>query len=93
MTQKESKPKVWKYPVYFKIKLAGGKELSMQTQLYQIGVYGIFNGNSAMQGSYTPAVLERGWKKTCADKTIEILEEGRMIHVTTEDGFFKEVRL
>jgi hypothetical protein len=72
-----------------------GKKQSFQTQLYQIGVYCIWNSNSAEQGSYTPAQMQKLCKHMQTDADAGIitdLEFGREIIVTTEDGFFKEIK-
>ena len=96
-TTKEKKKAVKKYKYYrngsFVFK---GKKNSFQTQLYQIGVYCIWNGNSADQGGYTPSQMQSICKKIQKDAdagNITELEWGSEIVVTTDaEGFFKEVR-
>lgn len=72
-----------------------GKKQNFLTQLYQIGVYCIWNGNSADQGGYTPAQMQKLCKAIQKDAdagNITDLEFGREIIVTTVDGFFKEIK-
>ncbi len=71
-----------------------GKEHNFQTQLYQIGVYGIANGNPALQGSFTPQKIrkmEKHLQKRLDAKEIKSFELGIPITVTDESGFWEEV--
>jgi hypothetical protein len=68
---------------------------SFATQLYQIGVYGIMNNNSASQGSYEPNQLvkaEAKFKKYQEAGVIKDLVFGESITVAKVDGFWKEVQ-
>ena len=92
------KSKKWKYPIHLSFvvptKEHGDVKQSLQTQLYQIGVYGIWNNNSSEQGSYTPnqlVSLVRKLRKAEEKGEIKDLELGREITVSDETGFFVEV--
>lgn len=94
----DKKAKRWKYHTSHKcVYMDKGKEypISFVTQLYQVGVYGIVNGDAGSQGGYTPnqlVTMERRLKKQQEAGIIKDLEFGREIIVTTdEDGFFVEV--
>jgi hypothetical protein len=88
--------KTWKYPVCYSIKvLETGEEMLIQTQLYRIGVYVIFDNNPRTQGGITPKQAEAGWKyalKNKRDGKIEIVGTGRIIEVEEgPEGVFREV--
>jgi len=92
------KAKKWKYYTSLSFvvptKEHGDVKQSLMTQLYQIGVYGIWNSNAGEQGSYTPNQLQslvRKLKKAEEKGEIKDLEFGREITVTDETGFFTEV--
>jgi hypothetical protein len=93
---KVKKAKKWKY--YTSLTFVDVKDKSKHslfTQLYQIGVYGIWDNDSAQQGNYKPSNMVSIVKKLKALElkgTIEQLEFGREITVTEdENGFYKEV--
>ena len=72
-----------------------GRKVTFITQLYKVGVYGIINGNPAMQGSFTPSglvTMERLLKKDAEKGEITNLEFGIPITVTKdENGLLMEV--
>jgi len=94
----KTKVKKWKYNTScsftYNTKEHGGIKQSFMTQLYQIGVYIIWNGNSAEQGSMSPdqmVTLMKRIKKLEVSGEITDLVLGREITVTDETGFFVEV--
>ena len=99
METKVKKAKKWKYYTSLSFvvptKEHGDVKESLMTQLYQIGVYGIWNGNSSEQGSYTPnqlVTLVKKLNKAAAAGEIKDLVFGREITVTEDEkGFFVEV--
>ena len=95
MGTKVKKSKKWKYNKSFSfVVVDGGQKLSMITQLYQVGIYGIINGDPSAQGSYTPNQLQSMIRKLKKDEIagkIKDLELGSEIVVTDETGFFTEV--
>lgn len=71
-----------------------GQKITFATQLYQIGVYGIMNNNSAIQGNYEPKDIvkaEKNFKKLQKQGIIKDLVFGTPITVAQIDGFWKEV--
>ena len=71
-----------------------GQKITFATQLYQIGVYGIMNNNSSMQGSYEPKDIvkaEKNFIKLQEQGIIKDLIFGTPITVAQIDGFWKEV--
>lgn len=73
-----------------------GISINAITQLYQIGVYMIVNGDPALQFNFTPNQIIRFEKKLLkAEKEgkIKDLQFGTEITVVKdENGFYKEVR-
>lgn len=70
--------------------------ISAITQLYEIGVYMIVNGDPALQFNLTPNKIVRFEKKLIkAEKEgkIKDLKFGRAITVTDESGFWEEVKI
>jgi hypothetical protein len=92
---KVKKAKKWKY--YTSLTFVDAKDKSkhsLLTQLYQIGVYGIWDNDPAQQGNYKPANMVSIVKKLKdleLKGKIENLEFGREITVTEEDGFYVEM--
>jgi len=71
-----------------------GKKQTFATQLYEIGVYGIFNNDPAMQGSFTPndiVKIEKSLNKAFEKKEITDLTFGMPITVKEIDGFWAKV--
>ena len=71
-----------------------GKEETFQSQVYQIGIYIIFNNNSSQQGSLSPAQMEKMCKamqKDLEDGTIKEIKWGPIVTVKKVNGFWKEV--
>lgn len=71
-----------------------GVKISVITQLYQIGIYGIINGNPSLQFTSNPkdlAKLEKKLKKEQEEGKITDLQFGLPITVTNESRFWKEV--
>ena len=87
------KPKTYKYNTGATFKIDGVK-FDFATQLYQLGIYGIWNGNSGMQGNYSPNQMQKLFKKIkkdFADGKITDLLLGRDISITTDEkGFYIE---
>jgi hypothetical protein len=70
-----------------------GEKITFATQLYQIGVYGIINNNSSMQGNYEPKDIvktEKNFVKLQEKGIIKDLVFGTPITVAQIDGW-KEV--
>lgn len=70
-------------------------EHTFTTQLYQIGVYGILDGNPALQGSFAPNQIVRIEKSLIKLKDkgdIKDFTLGLPITVTNENGFWEEVK-
>lgn len=84
----------WTYHKSHSYKTAKGEEVSFQTQLYKVGVYGIVNGDPAMQVSITPSALvklERKLNKQLKAGTITDLVFRERITVSSDTGFYEEV--
>ena len=90
----KKKPKKYTYNVTASFNFKGNPQNYM-TQLYQLGVYIIWNFNSALQSGVTPDQMVRLKKKLQKDfeaGEITDLEFGREITVTTDEhGFYKEI--
>jgi hypothetical protein len=88
---KEKKKKVWEYSAFHSFKL-NGKESSMTSQIYSIGLYVIYDNNSTQQGGHeTPQPIVNLQKKLRkAEKAGEItdLHFSPPIKVTTDDDGF-----
>jgi hypothetical protein len=70
-------------------------ERNYATQLYQTGVYIIFNNNSASQGNMTPqkmVSLAKRLKKDAKDSKITDLSFGSEITVSDETGFWEKAQ-
>lgn len=70
------------------------ESFSFVTQLYKIGVYGIINGNPAMQANFTPQNIKRMEKslvKLQTEGKIKDLVLGVLITVSDVSGFWEEV--
>ena len=73
-----------------------GQKITFATQLYQIGVYGIMNNNSSMQGNYEPKDIvkaEKNFVKLQEQGIIKDLVFGTPITVAQIDGLWKEVEV
>lgn len=95
METKVKKAKKWKYHTHFTFTDAKDKSNhTFQTQLYKVGIYGIWDNRADAQGNYTPGQIvsiEKKMKQLEMKGTIENLEFGREITVSDETGFFEEV--
>lgn len=92
MADKKSR---WTYHRCHSYKDGNGEEINFQSQLYKVGVYGIFNNDPAMQIATTPAqivILEKKLKKQEKDGKISDLVLWGEITVSNETGFFEEVK-
>jgi flagellar basal body rod protein FlgC len=70
-----------------------GQKITFATQLYQVGVYGIMNNNSSMQGNYEPKDIvkaEKNFVKLQEQGIIKDLVFGTSITVAQIDGFWKK---
>lgn len=70
------------------------KEETYQSQVYQIGIYVIFNNNSSMQATFSPAQMEKMCKTMQKDLEKGIIKEikwGPEVTVKKVDSFWKEV--
>lgn len=68
---------------------------SFITQLYQIGVYGILDGDPSMQFNLTPQdirKIEKSLAKELAANEIKSFELGVPITVTDKSGLWEEVK-
>lgn len=72
-----------------------GMKVNFITQLYQVGIYGIVNGDPDMQGGFTPQALvrlEKQLKKDEKDGVLSDLKFGKPITIQeNEKGFWEEV--
>lgn len=71
-----------------------GKVNTFNTQLYTIGVYGILNNDSSLQGNFTPQQIKKLEKelKTSKDNNMILSYELKNpITVSDETGFWVEV--
>ena len=69
--------------------------ITFATQLYKVGVYGILNNSSAMQGNYEPKAIakaEKHLKKLQEQGVIKDLTFGTPIIVSEVNGFWEEVK-
>jgi hypothetical protein len=85
----------WTYHTSHSYKTKDGKEISFQSQLYKIGVYGIVNNNPSMQMNTTPSHmvgLEKKLKVQEKKGEISNLVFGKEITVSNESGLFEEVK-
>jgi hypothetical protein len=70
-----------------------GNKHTFITQLYQVGVYGILDGDPSMQGNFTPQQIkkmEKDLEKAQKEGKIKSFELGVPITVETS-GLLKEV--
>lgn len=70
-------------------------EHTFVTQLYQIGVYCILDGNPALQGNFTPSQIvriEAKLQKKLDNKKIKSFELGIPITVHIKNGLWEEVK-
>jgi len=95
METKVKKFKKFKYHTSFRFTDSkDGSKHSFQTQLYKVGVYGIWNNDAGAQSGYVPSALvrmEKQLKKLQDEGKIKDLEFGREIVVSEETGFWEEV--
>jgi hypothetical protein len=95
METKTKKAKKWKYHTFIKFTDAKDKSKhNLTTQLYKVGIYGIWDNDPAQQGNYTPGQMVsivKKLKQLEMKGTIVDLEFGREITVSDETGFFEEV--
>jgi len=71
-----------------------GIEHTFITQLYSIGVYGILDNNSSMQGSFTPQAIKKMEKNLKKQKELGKIKDftlGVPITVTDASGFWEEI--
>ena len=89
--------KKWNYHTAYYFEDKKGNKHNLLTQLYQIGVYIIQDGNASMQGNMTPnqmVSLEKGLKKEEKEGKISNLTFGMPITVIKdEQGFYKKLEL
>jgi hypothetical protein len=93
-TQVKKKSRIYKYPVSA-LWTEDNVEKNYATQLYRIGVYIIFNNDSAMQGNMSPSritKLAKNLKKAEEAGKITNLIFGREIRVSDKSGFWEEVK-
>ena len=95
MNKETTKVKTWTYPIaaYF---TSNNIEYCYVTQLYQIGVYIIFNSDPNSQGSIKPSQVVTIKNRLIKDRDsgkVTNLVFGREIKVTKDsDGFYVEVK-
>lgn len=91
---KAKRPKVYTYHTSHSFKDKEGNEHRFVTQLYAVGIYGILNGDPAMQGTYTPSQIvniEKKQREAVQRLEITDLQFGRKIKVTDASGLWEEV--
>jgi len=90
-----TKKKIFKYHVTHSFTdIESNKKVSMATQLYQVGVYGIINNDPALQMSIKPSdmvKIERNLNKQLREGKISDLEFGREI-IVEDNGLYNEVK-
>lgn len=67
---------------------------SLQTQLYQIGIYGIWNNNPSLQTAYSPKELSKICKNIKKEELAGNLTDAKLIdEITVQEinGLWKEV--
>ena len=77
------------------VDVESGQKITFATQLYQIGVYGIMNNNSSIQGNYEPKDIvkaEKNFVKLQKQGIIKDLVFGTPITVAEVNGFWEEVK-
>lgn len=89
---KKTKIKKWSYATSLSYKDKNGTERSMLSQLYQIGVYVILDGDSNKQFSVTPSKMVKVQRQIQKDKEITELKIGLVITVMEENGFYKQLK-
>ncbi|MDR3266001.1 MAG: hypothetical protein LBT24_00310 [Tannerella sp.] len=92
--QKTKKRKTYSYPISASW-TEDNIERNFVTQLYQTGIYIIFNNEAAMQGSMTPqgmVKLAENLKKDEEDGEITDLSFGSKITVSDETGFWEKAQ-
>lgn len=86
------KNKIWEYSPFVSFKDDKGKEHSLATQLYQTGIYMIFDNNPALQGGIRDPIqlvnMQKKMKDNAKNKKITDLELSAPIQVTTDDSGF-----
>lgn len=89
---KTKKKKIWTYSVScsYDITLKDGTvvHVTMQSQLYQTGIYVILNNDPALQFGTTPEEMVRSEKKIRKDPKIKNLKFGTQLRVTTDNDDF-----
>ena len=86
--------KQWTYHKWHKYESEEHGIISFITQLYQIGVYGIINNNSSLQGNFKPQQIikmEKRLNKDLKKGVITNLTFGKPITVIEEDGLYKQI--
>lgn len=90
-----AKKKQWKYYTSSEITHLDGELESYKSQLYQIGVYVIFNGDPALQTTFKPTGMQKMCKqiqKDVENGTLKAVKWGREIVVEEVDGLYVEVQ-
>ena len=88
------KPKKYTYHKFHSFVNGEGETISCQTQLYQIGIYGIINNNPSLQFGGLPKHLvkiEKYLKKKFDNGEISYLKLIGEITVSDESGFWEEI--
>jgi hypothetical protein len=88
-----TKVKKFTYSPFHSFKIEG-KEHCMQSQLYQIGVYVIYDNNSSYQGGATPSgivKLQRRLRQAEMRSEITDLQFSIPIKVAEVEGFWKQI--
>ena len=95
METKVKKSKKFKYRTSMRFTdTEDGSKHELITQLYKVGVYGIWDNNSSSQGGYVPSQLvriQKRFRQLQEEGKIKDLEFGREITVSDETGFWEEV--
>lgn len=82
------------YNTYHSFKDKDGKKHTMTSQLYQVGIYVIFDNDSTQQGSLTPQKIRKIQNKLRKYGKAGLISElcfGPEITVSDDSGFWKEI--
>jgi hypothetical protein len=95
-TLKKKKVRTYSYHVsHSYIGCETNEKFHFMTQLYQIGIYGILNGQAGMQAALEPSDMvriEKKLNKMQQEGKIKDLQFNRPITVSDATGFWEEVK-
>lgn len=82
------------YNICHSFKDKNGRQQTMVSQLYQTGIYVIYNNDSSLQGSSTPQKIRKLQEKLRKDERAGLITDlifGSEITVSNDSGLWKEV--